>query len=398
MVVSIGCVVAGCERRSMSNGSLSMSRDDLEQAYQAHDPLLAGHQGAEAVVVGPEGITVLATANPAGDSEHTWMLRLNLDGAVTWDHHYDPKYGAARAFIRLSQGGFMIAGEVQRSATAYQASLLHIDAAGEIVGAAAFGPRGLTGFNAVEVRADGTTLAAGASGWKGWLVTIDPTLRHPGERAIEVDEIKAIGLLPSGDLDVLGIVERSTTSFGRARLASVAPSGQIRWQRLLPTSGRGDPAALVVGQDGALAVGNGTGDQGGPVHVWLAHCDAAGAVTWERTLTATPANARAWAAVAVPDGYAIAGETATAADQRVPHVWRLGTDGVPRWEQQYQGAGDGQAFEILSGLGATSDGGLVLVGSTTRGAGKTNVWIVRLAPDGKVIWQRVFGSAATGPG
>jgi hypothetical protein len=64
---------------------------------------------------------------------------------VTWERDYDPEFGTARAITRLAQGGFMIAGEVQRSAMEYQASLLHIDAAGDIVGAASLGPRGLTG-------------------------------------------------------------------------------------------------------------------------------------------------------------------------------------------------------------------------------------------------------------
>jgi len=381
----------------MSNGSISMSRDDLEQAYRVHDPLHAGHQAAEAVVVGPEGITVLATQNPAGEAEHTWVLRLNLDGVVTWERHYDPKYGSARAITRLAQGGFVIAGEVQRSPTEYQASLVHIDAAGELVGAASLGPRGLTGFNAVQARPDGAIIAGGSSGWKGWLVTTDPTLGNPGERTVAVDEIKSLRLLPSGDVAVLGITERSTTTFGRAQLSSVALTGEVRWQRLLPTSGRGDPAALVVRQDGALAVGSGAADEHAAAYVWLAHCDATGAVTWEHTLVATPANARAWAAVGLADGYAIAGETATAIDERTPHVWRLGDDGTTRWDQSYQGSGGGKAFEIVNGIDASGDGGLVLAGSTTRGPGKTNVWIVRLAADGKVIWQRVFGSAATDP-
>jgi hypothetical protein len=40
------------------------------------------------------------------------------------------------------------------------------------------------------------------------------------------------------------------------------------------------------------------------------------------------------------------------------------------------------------------DGGLVVVGSTPQGPGKTNVWIVRLDPGGEVVWQRVFGAPA----
>ncbi len=394
MFLSIGCIAAACEKPSVSHGSLSMSKDDLEQAYLTHDPLLAGHQGAEAVVVGPDGITVLATANPSGESEHTWVLRLNLDGIVIWEHHYDPKYGAARAIVRRAQGGFVIAGEVQRSAMAYQASLFQIDVEGEIVSAASFGPLGVTGLNSVQTRADGAIVAGGSSAWKGWLVTTDAVLHNPGERALAVEEVTSIRLLGSGDVAVLGSTETSTTGFGRAQLASVDPSGRVRWQHLFPTSGRGDPAALVVVQGGALAVGSGVADSGGAVHVWLAHCDAAGAVTWERTLMATSADARGWAAVGLPNGYAIAGETATGVGERTPHVWRLGSDGATLWDQRYQGPGSGPAFELLRGIDATSDGGLVLVGSTARGPGRTNVWVVRLASDGKVIWQRVFGSPA----
>jgi hypothetical protein len=49
---------------------------------------------------------------------------------------------------------------------------------------------------------------------------------------------------------------------------------------------------------------------------------------------------------------------------------------------------------LVTGLAATHDGGLVIVGSTANGPGKTNVWIVRFDLDGNVVWQRVFGSSA----
>ena len=66
---------------------------------------------------------MLANANPDGDVDHTWVLHLNLDGAVAWERHYDPKYGAGRAISRLPRGGFAIAGEVQRSSIDYQVDL-----------------------------------------------------------------------------------------------------------------------------------------------------------------------------------------------------------------------------------------------------------------------------------
>src|SRR5258706_4861928 len=83
--------LAGCERQPMSS-PVSSTRDDLEQVYRLHDPALAGHQRAEAVAVSADGITVLASANPKGETDHTWLLRLADDGSVTWQHHYEPVY------------------------------------------------------------------------------------------------------------------------------------------------------------------------------------------------------------------------------------------------------------------------------------------------------------------
>ena len=394
-VVWISCAAAGCERPSQPmSGPLSASNADLEQVYRIHDPAFAGHQGAEAVVVGPEGITVLATANRDGDADHTWLLRLNLDGTVTWERHYDPKHGAGRAIVRLTQGGFAIAGDVRTGAMAYRASLLEVDGSGNVVGSQSLGPRGVTGFQAVQARADGTIVAGGTAGWKGWLVTSDPTRRNPGERALAVDEVPALQILPGGDIAALAHIEKSTSGFGRARLIAVASDGHARWQRELPSSGRGDPVALVVRHDAELAIGTGAPTADDPAHIWLAQVDAAGEVTWERTLDAAPAEARARAATALPDGYAVAGETMTSLSERTPHVWRLDNDGAPRWNQSYSGPDGGHTGEMVTGLDATGDGGLIMVGSTQHGPGKTNVWVVRLAPDGKVVWQRVFGAAA----
>lgn len=381
--------LAACEK-PMS--PISSTREDLEQVYLLHDPALAGHQRAEAVVAGADGVTVLASANPKGETEHTWLLRVADDGAVTWERHYDPAYGTGRAITGLRRGGFAIAGDVRRGAMAYQASLLSVDATGAVTGAASIGPRGVTGFYAVQARSDDAIAAGGTSRWKGWLVSTDAALQHPSEAPLDADEVNGLVVLPSGDLAVLAAVEKSTTGFGLARLAAIAADGTVRWQAQLPSTGRGDPAALVALSDGAVvALGTGAPGDRDLAQVWLARVEATGKLAWERTLEGAPDAWRARAAAAFPDGsVAVAGETATPDGQRAPHVWRLGSDGAVRWQHRY----GGQGGELVTGLAATRDGGLVVVGSTAQGPGKTNVWIVRLDPSGAVMWQRVFGAPA----
>lgn len=377
----------------MSNGSLSMTTRDLAQVYQRDEPLFAGHQRAVAVNVGPEGITVVANANSSGGSDHTWVMRLNLDGVVVWERRYDPKYGYAGAITRLAQNDFVIAGAVQRSPMTFQGSLLHIDEAGEIVNAEVVGPVGDAVFNSVQAQANGTIVSAGSSGHRGWLVTTDSKLRNSNDRAVALSGVKVLRLLSSGDVVVLGRPAASTDTIANARskLVSIAPDGRVRWERTLPTSGRSIPTSLIVRPNGVIAVGNSV--EG----IWLAYCDTTGALIWERSI----ADAGPWSAVGLADGFAVAGARTSTDSERSQHIWRFAEDGTLRSDQQWNrrdlGTGLDQIREDIADLDATGDGGLVLVGSTTRGPGKTNVWVVRLAPDGKVMWERTFGKPAPAP-
>jgi hypothetical protein len=66
-----------------------------------------------------------------------------------------------------------------------------------------------------------------------------------------------------------------------------------------------------------------------------------------------------------------------------------------RWDLDIPIPGGGHADEYAHTVAALHDGSLIIAGHIARGPGKLNVWVVRLAPDGKVAWQKVFGSPAT---
>lgn len=72
-------------------------------------------------------------------------------------------------------------------------------------------------------------------------------------------------------------------------------------------------------------------------------------------------------------------------------VARVGATGSVRWEQALGGSG----ADELGSVAATPDGGCVLAGRTSSsGAGGTDGWVVKLAADGSVQWQKTFGTAA----
>ena len=209
---------------------------------------------------------------------------------------------------------------------------------------------------------------------------------------VEIEDVRDLGVWPTGETAMLAVAQRSTSGFGKAALVAVGADGSTRWVRPLPGDSPGDPAAVVVQPTGALAIGSGAAGDRELAHIWLAMVDRAGAVRWERRITGGGENARAWAAVALPDGYAIGGETATTDGTRTPHVWRIGKDGEPRWDERYPGQPG--AFDIINAIATTSDGGFVLAGSTTHGPGKTNVLIIGLAADGAVRWRHTMVATA----
>lgn len=396
LALSIGCKATGCERHTMSNGSLSMTLDDLEKAYRRNGPAFGGRKSARAVVVGAEGISVAVANNPSGEGYHTSLLRLNLDGIEEWERHYDRKYGNAGAILRLANGEFVLAGERERDAMHLQGSLLRIDATGNVIAGQSFGPPSVTSFASVQVRPDGTILAGGSSDWKAWLVTTDPAFRNPGDRSLDMRDVESIRLLSSGDLVVVGPTDRPSVGWARTKVFSVAPDGHVRWQRELPFSASavGEPAALVARGDGVVVIGN------SPEGTWFIHFDRNGEVIWERMF----ADIDGSIAVGLPDGFAVAGETATQSPQgatTTQHVWRFANDGTllsdQTWSERNVGGGLHSIREQMFDIDATSDGGIVLAGSTSRGPGKTNIWIVRLAPDGKLLWERIIGKPAPAP-
>lgn len=371
---------------------LAPTSDDLEQAYRVRDPNLAGHQSARAVVAGGDGITVLCSANPKGDGEHTWLIHLAGDGTVGWERHYPASQGVGRAIAALPGGGFAIAGEIQRSAMEFQGYLLRTDASGNATAGAAFGPRGVTGFSALAVLDDGSTLAGGSAGGHGWLVRADPALHVAWDAPFgDVHDVAGVAALPGGGFSVAARRELSTTSLDYTRITAFAADRQLRWQKQLPTSGRGEPAAVAALPDGGLvAVGRHEATDRDDPQTWVIRLSGSGDVVWDKRLGGPGEVRLGTAVVALPDGsFAVAG-AAQRDGRRGLRLARLTGDGTLLWERAY----GGEQRDEATGLATTPDGGFVLVGSTmSRGAGKTNVWILKLDGDGKLVWDRVFGTA-----
>jgi hypothetical protein len=383
--------MAGLDRVS---AAIAPTPGDLAQAYRAHDPERAGHQQAEGVRVGPEGITVLCSANPTGDSEETRLIRLSDDGEVRWERHCAPEHGAGRAMAALPDGGFAIAGDVQRSELEYQAQLLHCDAEGQVLASRSFGPRGVTGFEVVTVLDDGSALAGGMADNRGWLLCVDAALRTRWELPLaDVDTVRGLAPLADRGFALAASQDMSTTELGMTQLVVFTGDQQPRWRRRLPASGRGEPGALTALNGGSLViVGHRSASERDAAQCWVLRLDAAGEPLWERLIGPANEERRGRGVAALADGGVAVACDGLRDGNRGLRVARLAADGTVAWERSY--GGGARAQDVAHGIACTADGGFVLVGSTTaKGPGRTNAWVLRLDGNGGLLWDRAFGCA-----
>jgi len=90
-------------------------------------------------------------------------------------------------------------------------------------------------------------------------------------------------------------------------------------------------------------------------------------------------------------GYIVVGTT-TSFGAGEGDIWilKLSSDGYIEWQRTYGGS----ESENASFIQQTSDGGYIVVGTTTSfGAGESDIWFLKLSSDGDIAWQRTYGGS-----
>jgi hypothetical protein len=99
---------------------------------------------------------------------------------------------------------------------------------------------------------------------------------------------------------------------------------------------------------------------------------------------------KAYGIVSLPDDGLIVVGNSRSQQSLEYNAWilRLDRDGKIIWERSFGGSRSDQLYAVAS----TSDGGIVVAGHTrSKGAGKSDVWILRLNIGGELLWERTFG-------
>jgi hypothetical protein len=193
----------------------------------------------------------------------------------------------------------------------------------------------------------GTTASAGSGDWDGWIVHVD-----------------ACG----------------------AVLASVALGG----------AGKDELHAGVAVGEGWIVVGA-SESYGHGKEAWVVRLGGELEVAWARAIGGNGWDVATAATVTSDEGAVVLGETYNfGPGAPLTHnalVFRLGPDGALLWEQTLGGGKDGDAGFDIARLAAGADVDATLIAGATEsyGQGRDDVWLVRLAGDGQLLWARTYG-------
>ncbi|MEO0192701.1 MAG: hypothetical protein ABIM46_07970 [candidate division WOR-3 bacterium] len=257
----------------------------------------------------------------------------------------------ARKVIKTSDGGFMIAGTTQ-------------------------------GFGAGSD--DWMVIKTDHMGNFSWARTIGGT---------GSDECFSVVQTPDEGYVIGGVTYSYGSGVADALLVKLNSSGGLVWTRVVGSTGEDRIHALVNTSDGGIAAAGRTINYGaGSADFLLMKFDASGNLLWSRTFGGSSTD-DAYAITETSDGgLVVAGLTYSFGGGNCDVlVVKWSSTGAFQWARTFGGASTDDAFGVIE----TSDGGLALACyAMSFGAGNGDIYVLKLASDGTLQWNRAIGGTS----
>ncbi|ACI19141.1 ligand-binding sensor domain-containing protein [Dictyoglomus thermophilum] len=164
----------------------------------------------------------------------------------------------------------------------------------------------------------------------------------------------------------------------------------ITWQKVF--GGKSDDGAYSIQQtsDGGYIIAGVTTSFGaGGNDFYIIKLDKDGNKMWEKTFGGKSDDVAASVQQTSDGGYIVAGGTYSFGAGRADvYIIKLDKDGNKMWEKTFGGSDNDLACSIQQ----TSDGGYIVAGGTySFGAGEEDVYIIKLDSNGNKMWEKTFG-------
>ncbi len=176
-------------------------------------------------------------------------------------------------------------------------------------------------------------------------------------------------------------------------VVKLTSGGGVSWQKMFGGDGADIATSVAQTRDKGYIV-TGRTNSFGSVDFWLVKLNRLGTISWQKTLGGTGSE-YPWSIRQTGDrGYIVAGNTNTtdfSAGGFDAWVVKLNQDGAVSWQKSYGGSSGDYAISVCE----TADDGFMVAGFTESfGAGGRDAWIIKLAENGSLEWQKTFGGAS----
>jgi len=325
----------------------------------------------------------------AGD---VYLVKLDANGNLQWTKTIGgEKTDVGFSLIQTSDGGYAIAGYTKSlGAGGEDVYVVKLDAKGNLQWTKTIGgPADEVGFSLIQTSDGGYAIAGktesfGAGGADVYVVKLDANGNLQWTKTIGGPASEAGSSLiqtADGGYAIAGY----TTSFGAglsdAYLVKLDANGNLQWTKTIGGKDFEDGYSLIQTSDGGYVIAGYTRSFGaGGADVYVVKLDANGNLQWTKTIGG-PESEEGNSIIQTSDGgYAIAGFTYSfGAGKTDVYVVKLDAKGNLQWTKTI----GGPKSELGLSLIQTSDGGYAIAGHTESfGAGETDVYVVKLDKNG----------------
>ncbi|MEM2046463.1 MAG: hypothetical protein QXZ06_01130 [Candidatus Jordarchaeales archaeon] len=192
----------------------------------------------------------------------------------------------------------------------------------------------------------------------------------------------------------LTLVAMQISTPAQAQTQRTIQKAQMTWAKTYGGTYNDSAFRVAVdGQGNIIVVGETWSFGAGGSDVWVLKLNASGNVIWQKGYGGESKD-YAWGVAVDSQGNIIVAGGTESFGAGGSDVWvlKLDPNGEPIWQKTYGGVND----DYASGVTVDAQGSIIVAGGTnSSGAGGWNVWVLKLNSSGDTIWQKTYGEAET---
>ena len=321
-------------------------------------------------------------------SHHTIEASFDLDTTATWAKTYGGQgYDVALSARQTGDGGYIVAGQSWSFNPLFSnAWIIKLDANGNTQWQKRYGGSLNDVSYSIEQTQDGGYIMAGETNAVLPFLGLFWAVKINANGEVQWQKTYNQGWAHSIQQTSEGGYVATGMNMGKPWIVKLDANGSIQWQKKYAGI-LGDMAQSVqqTSEGGYIVAGMMKGE------VWVLKLNSAGQTQWQKTYGNSSVDASFSIQQTQEGGYILASVSLTFG-AGLTDIWivKLDPNGEIEWQKTYGGSG----LDLAHAIQQTQDGGYVVAGWTgSFGAGDKDAWVLKLDATGEIEWQKTYGGS-----